>query len=498
MARFLLVGLTGRRHLSSSLLFASFLLTLFSVSALSLLTPPIKGRSIHVVSTSRLSSTLFPAPSTTTHRRSRALVTTTLAATDYRSKSSGGRLQLAFHSPKKLALRALSKISRHVTKLRRSTLRTMAILSFLLFGMRSMTAPAHAAWGKSNTVVPVVIVPTVTTPSTATKCIKVIVTAGAVVAGAATASKMRTLFDNNDDEDKSSSSPQVREDDILNVVPKDKPSPLPLSTAEKEKPPPAAANRPKKTTPAAMDKKDSTLVKDLDSKIEMLRAREELAKADAETKRLQDLEKAQEVRKQDQGEIDAKIAAAEKVHQRQKLVEQQRREEREQQLGKLEKGKKEQQRLEQQKADSEKKRLQDLEKAQEAVKQDQIEIDAKIAAVEKVQRDQERKLVEQQRQEREQQLGELEQGKKEQQIMEKDPPKSKDDTVVNGDVDIEQVRQQPKPSEEEQKLKEKYGSMDLEERAFNILVDLGMVDLHSDPDASLDWEENDDESNAFM
>ena len=48
--------------------------------------------------------------------------------------------------------------------------------------------------------------------------------------------------------------------------------------------------------------------------------------------------------------------------------------------------------------------------------------------------------------------------------------------------------------EEEQKLQERYGSIeDLEERAFNILVDLGMVDLHSDPaeDSTLDWEEDD-------
>ena len=40
----------------------------------------------------------------------------------------------------------------------------------------------------------------------------------------------------------------------------------------------------------------------------------------------------------------------------------------------------------------------------------------------------------------------------------------------------------PKSLEEERRLQEKYGNMDLEERAFNILVDLGMVDLHSDPE----------------
>ena len=60
-------------------------------------------------------------------------------------------------------------------------------------------------------------------------------------------------------------------------------------------------------------------------------------------------------------------------------------------------------------------------------------------------------------------------------------------------VDIAQARQQPKSMEEERRLQEKYGKIeDLEERAFNILVDLGMVNLHSDPaDSTLESEEDD-------
>merc|ERR1712127_117653 len=47
---------------------------------------------------------------------------------------------------------------------------------------------------------------------------------------------------------------------------------------------------------------------------------------------------------------------------------------------------------------------------------------------------------------------------------------------------IAKARKQPKSPEEEKKLAERYGSMPLEERAFNILLDLGMVELTPDPD----------------
>ncbi|KAL7438914.1 hypothetical protein ACHAXH_006748 [Discostella pseudostelligera] len=42
--------------------------------------------------------------------------------------------------------------------------------------------------------------------------------------------------------------------------------------------------------------------------------------------------------------------------------------------------------------------------------------------------------------------------------------------------------QQPKAPEVEAALAEKYAAMNLEERAFNILSDLGMIDLNPDPD----------------
>ena len=58
------------------------------------------------------------------------------------------------------------------------------------------------------------------------------------------------------------------------------------------------------------------------------------------------------------------------------------------------------------------------------------------------------------------------------------------------------MRRQPKSAEEERRLQERYGKMDLEERAFNILVDLGMVEVHGDDPAPLSAE--DDDEDAFM
>lgn len=49
-------------------------------------------------------------------------------------------------------------------------------------------------------------------------------------------------------------------------------------------------------------------------------------------------------------------------------------------------------------------------------------------------------------------------------------------------LEIMKARQQPKSTEEEAALAGKYGAMELGERAFAILADLGMIDLHPDPD----------------
>jgi trigger factor len=51
------------------------------------------------------------------------------------------------------------------------------------------------------------------------------------------------------------------------------------------------------------------------------------------------------------------------------------------------------------------------------------------------------------------------------------------------EAEVAEAREQPTSAEEEKKLQERYASMDLEERAFNILVDLGSVELTPDPES---------------
>jgi trigger factor len=55
--------------------------------------------------------------------------------------------------------------------------------------------------------------------------------------------------------------------------------------------------------------------------------------------------------------------------------------------------------------------------------------------------------------------------------------------------------QQPKSEAEKKALSERYASMDLEERAFNILLDLGMIELTPDPD-SPDYDHSNDHESA--
>ena len=58
------------------------------------------------------------------------------------------------------------------------------------------------------------------------------------------------------------------------------------------------------------------------------------------------------------------------------------------------------------------------------------------------------------------------------------------------------ARMQPKSPEEETVIAEKYGKMDLEERAFTILVDLGMIVPSQDPD-SMDYDKSIDSDLAI-
>ena len=448
-------------------------------------------------------SALFPTRTDNNAKRrdnAAALVIVNLAsgANQRYLEESNERGIFSFNQPRKklaLARALLSNIISHTAiKLHRSILRATAILSFLLFGLftKPMSPPAHAAWGSKSSTSDVVLVDTspTTAKSSSTigrKFVKLVVTGGAVAAGAATSKNIRGFNNNkkkndgdeNSDGDGSGELTTSLED---RVVPKDKPSPIPLSsewiekelaenqknkeglndaqsgTTSKSTPKPnKQSSSSSSSSPPSQKKNDNNpiLVKNLDSKIEMLRAREALAKATAEKERLENLSKAEEVRKQEQADVDARIAAeAAKVKAMQ--AERQKKEEleREKQLSELEWGKKEQWRLERIKKQKE----EEQEREKEDSVASEVEGSTNVGEVNK-----------------DQVLLKLE-------IQNSATAKPTTSATDKQPTDIVQARQQPKSNEEEQELQEKYGSMDLEERAFNILVDLGMVDLHSDPD----------------
>lgn len=78
-------------------------------------------------------------------------------------------------------------------------------------------------------------------------------------------------------------------------------------------------------------------------------------------------------------------------------------------------------------------------------------------------------------------------------VAEKEAEEAKAKELGYPSVEIMKARQQPKSPEEEAALASKYGAMELGERAFAILVDLGMIDLHPDPDDTSRDTSKDDE-----
>ena len=61
--------------------------------------------------------------------------------------------------------------------------------------------------------------------------------------------------------------------------------------------------------------------------------------------------------------------------------------------------------------------------------------------------------------------------------------------VMDREAQIAEARRQPKSEEEEKALAERYGAMRDEERAYNILLDLGMIELTPDPENTQDPDE---------
>jgi len=60
---------------------------------------------------------------------------------------------------------------------------------------------------------------------------------------------------------------------------------------------------------------------------------------------------------------------------------------------------------------------------------------------------------------------------------------TKEDKIQVRRAAIANARKQPKNKDEEKTLADYYGAMDLEERAFTILYDLGMIEMSPDPDS---------------
>ena len=358
-------GPTSRQVFLVVIVACLLLLQLLSGSVVSALTTPHINRIIRSINSSahhNLVSRTQPFPTNNAKRSpyynnndaillsSRQMSSSSTIA----STSNNGKLSFNPHStttttPKQLISILLCNMTRHFTNLRRSVIRATVIVSLILLGYtKGTTAPiANAAyWGKSNNPDVVLVDTTATTApknkkssSFGKKLTKLLVTAGAVSVGL-------SIVPNNGHGHGGNNGNGVEgeeDDGVLRVVPKDKPSPLPLPKVvvvdeQTTKPKPSPSNNTNNGI-----SKDPILVKNLDSKIEMLRQREEQSKQAAETKRLADMATAEEARKVEQSNIDARISAeAERVR-----VEEEKKRQREEKLSELEAGKKEQWRLEQ-------------------------------------------------------------------------------------------------------------------------------------------------------
>lgn len=372
MASMQLLSYRRWRLTSGVLLIATCLLIqlVSSVSAFSLSKSTLFGQRINhnLVHTSSTSSTLPAGYS----KRHDILARHMVSANNY---CNNGRKLSFNNSPLK---QLVSTFTNNFIKLRQSLFKAIAIFSLLLFGFTggklSPPPSAHAGiWSSSSSTtskadVNTVVVDPGAAPvhktSLAKTATKLLVTAGAVSVGLSVGGSISigSPKKSNSSSGSSSSSSDNGED---NVVPKDEPSPLPLPTTTtpttKPKissktlypPPQSSSSSSSSSTTSNTENKNPILVKDLDSKIEMLRKREELAKATAEKQRLADIETTSNIRKQEQLDIEARISAeAERVEREQrqraaKAKKEEKEKEREEQLSQLENGKKKLQQIKQ-------------------------------------------------------------------------------------------------------------------------------------------------------
>ena len=317
----------------------------------------------------------------------------------------------------------LSALLRLISGMKRSISRALAILSFAFLATVSNSRPAFA-WGKTaEASVTKVEAPT----NTNKKCVKFIVTVGAVAAGAASASKVRGLNLNATD-DQTDEAPVVE-------IKAEQPRTVKEPPKQKPKSYPTVSNVP--------------LVKDLDAKIERLREQERLAVQHAKD--------------------NIERGAAEKAEQMAKAAAESEKNRVEEQIAKI--------------AEEEANKIAAIQKERD--EQSKI-AKAKIAAVEKERLEriaaEQEALVNQMK---------IEQEMKHK-VTQSSEPSHADESRILVETDA------AKRKEQDRMMTEKYASITTEEeRAFNILVDLGMVELHPDEFGDKD-DDNIDPANVFL
>ncbi|KAL7480502.1 hypothetical protein ACHAW6_006194 [Cyclotella cf. meneghiniana] len=313
---------------------------------------------------------------------------------------------------------------RFMKTIRKSIARAIAIFSFAFIALGFNTRPAVARTKSNDTTATKV---QVSGSSSSKKFLKLIVTAGAVAAGAATANKVLGL--NHDSDNATSIDLSVQDvvadgtDTQIKII--------------EELSKPALVKKTYATKPNA------PLVRDLDAKIERLKEQEKLALVHAAEK-----ERAEQA---------AKDKAA---NQKQIIAE------------KIAKS-----------AEEEANRISALEKE----RNERAMAEEERTRVAAINNDRKERIAEK---ESKVALSMLHEDRSHTLVQSSEPSHVDESRLL---VENESTKKQQMTQEEALVLKEKYAAMGLEDRAFNVLVDLGMVELHPDP-SLLEWRDSDDDN----
>eukprot|EP00804_Cyclotella_cryptica_P002265 CCRYP_004010-RA/>CCRYP_004010-RA protein AED:0.12 eAED:0.12 QI:0/-1/0/1/-1/1/1/0/361 len=324
------------------------------------------------------------------------------------------------------------RVFRMMNTIKKSVARAFAVFSFALVALGFNSRPAVARAKSSDTTAPTL---QVSGSSSSKKCLKFVVTAGAVAAGAATANKVRGL---NQDNDKEASTDVSAQDVVADGTDTQ------IKIIEE-------FSKPAKVKKTYSSSPNVPLVKDLDAKIERLKEQDKLANVhSAEKARAEQMKKDEAAnQKQTVAEKIAKSAGEEANR-----------------ISALEK-----ERNERTIAEEERNRI----NAMNNERNERIAEKESKANLSVLHEDRSHTLVQ------------------------SSEPSHVDESRLL--VENESTKKQQMTPEEAIVLKEKYASMGLEDRAFSVLVDLGMVELHPDP-SLLEWRDSDDDNidsvNVFL